>query len=127
MVNFDIPDEAENYMHRIGRTGRADLEGRAISFITKKDEEYITAIEYLMQRSIPMAAMPEEVEQIAELLNWEKPKVKMKMYLTALPSTEGKGAAFHQKSDKNRKVNKHVSHKDKMVAKYGKPKKRKKK
>jgi ATP-dependent RNA helicase RhlE len=45
VFNFDIPDNVENYIHRIGRTGRQDKEGHAISFVTEKDKEFFGQIE----------------------------------------------------------------------------------
>jgi ATP-dependent RNA helicase RhlE len=51
----------------------------------------------------------------------EKPKVKMKTFLVKPPKKEAVGPAFHPKSAKNSKVNVKVSHKDKMMKKYGKP------
>lgn len=127
VINFDMPDVPENYMHRIGRTGRADREGLSLAFITPADDERQQDIEALMQYSIPMVELPEAVEISDIVLEWEKPKVKMKTYLTALPDRSSAGAAFHEKSPKNRKVNNKVSHREKMQKKYGKPKKRKKK
>ncbi len=53
VVNFDLPDAAEDYVHRIGRTGRAGHEGRAISFATPEQSSDVRAIERLIRVSIP--------------------------------------------------------------------------
>ena len=53
VVNFDLPDAAENYVHRIGRTGRAGLVGRAISFATPEQSSDVRAIERLTRVAIP--------------------------------------------------------------------------
>jgi|TARA_B110000114_G_scaffold8003_1_gene8079 ATP-dependent RNA helicase RhlE len=45
VVNYDIPDVAENYVHRVGRTGRGRAKGKAISFCAKEEKEYLAAIE----------------------------------------------------------------------------------
>ncbi len=124
VINFDIPDEPESYIHRIGRTGRADAEGVAISFITEKDGAYIEAIQELMNYQIPVQALPAEVEVSDELIEAEKPQVFMKNLAINLPDIEKSGGAFHEKSDKNRKTNKKVRHADKMKMKYKKPKTR---
>ena len=58
VINFDVPDVPENYIHRIGRTGRADKEGIAITFITEKEKLQLTAIESLMKYKVPIAALP---------------------------------------------------------------------
>ncbi|MHB9142504.1 MAG: DEAD/DEAH box helicase [Paludibacter sp.] len=124
VVNFDVPEVAENYMHRIGRTGRADKNGVSITFITKSDAAYRTNIELLMNRKIPIVKMPEEVEISGVLTEDELPKVKMKNVLTSIPKKEEGGAAFHEKKDKNKKVNMKVRRAESMKIKYGKPKTR---
>ena len=53
VVNFDFPMHAEDYVHRIGRTGRADAVGDAISFITPDDEPYVKALEKMTKKSVP--------------------------------------------------------------------------
>jgi len=126
VVNFDIPDVPENYIHRIGRTGRADRRGVAIAFITEKEEKDLAAIEALMKYEIPLMTLPEEVEVSDVLTEDEKPKIVMKTERIKIVKNEG-GPAFHEKSAKNMKVNHKVRHSDKMKEKYGKPKTRGKK
>jgi len=53
VFNYDLPMNAEDYVHRIGRTGRAGRSGVAYSFATEKDEKYLAAIEALIQKPIP--------------------------------------------------------------------------
>jgi ATP-dependent RNA helicase RhlE len=53
VVNFDFPMHAEDYVHRIGRTGRADAVGDAISFVTPDDETYVRGLEKMTRRSVP--------------------------------------------------------------------------
>lgn len=124
VINFDMPDVPENYIHRIGRTGRADKRGIAIAFITERDDEERAAIEGLMKYEIPLLPLPEDLEISDVLTEDEKPKIFMKTDLIKLPKREESGGAFHEKSAKNMKVNRKVRHSDKMKAKYGKPKKR---
>ena len=52
VVNFDFPMHAEDYVHRIGRTGRADAVGDAISFVTPDDEPYVKALEKMTKKTI---------------------------------------------------------------------------
>ena len=78
VINFDTPDEPENYMHRIGRTGRADRPGIAITFITLKEKPLQENIEALMNYKIPMLPLPEHLQISDELTEDEKPKVFMK-------------------------------------------------
>jgi len=51
-VNYDLPNVAEDYVHRIGRTGRASQTGQAISLVSADEIEYLEAIEYLIQKHI---------------------------------------------------------------------------
>lgn len=124
VINFDTPEVPENYMHRIGRTGRADKDGVAILFTKPQEEEARQRIETLMNYQIPVAPLPEGLDISDVLTDDEKPQVKMKNFLIALPEMSSYGPAFHEKSAKNRKVNVKISHADKMQKKYGKPKTR---
>ena len=125
VINFDLPAVAENYIHRIGRTGRADKKGSAISFITEKDTAALQGIEQLMNLQITKIELPPGLEIATRLTEDELPKVNMKEIEVKLPKKEERGPSFHPKSAKNSKVNKRVSHRDEMKKKYGKPIKRK--
>jgi ATP-dependent RNA helicase RhlE len=125
VFNFDMPDVPEHYIHRIGRTGRADKKGVAISFITEKDLPSQTAIQALMHYEIPMQELPDNLEISTELTEDEMPKSNVRIIIPKLPKKdENAGPAFHEKSAKNLRTNQKVRYKDKMQAKYGKPKKR---
>ena len=52
VVNFDVPSNAEDYVHRIGRTGRAGKKGKAFTLVTSEDEKYIEAITALIKKPI---------------------------------------------------------------------------
>lgn len=103
VINFEMPELPEQYMHRIGRTGRADATGIAISLVSPREEEMKIESELLMNYEIPLTDFPEEVEISTQLIGPEKEKEKVK-FLLKKPKLEG-GAAFHEKSDKNKKVN----------------------
>ena len=53
VVNYDVPTQAEDYVHRIGRTGRAGAEGFAITFVSPENKDELAAIEKLIKRDIP--------------------------------------------------------------------------
>ena len=55
VINYDVPGDPEDYVHRIGRTGRAEAEGMAITFVNYRDRPKIYAIEKMMGREIPIA------------------------------------------------------------------------
>ncbi|HLD50321.1 MAG TPA: C-terminal helicase domain-containing protein, partial [bacterium] len=59
VINYDLPDDAENYVHRIGRTGRAGHKGHAISFATPDQESEVRSIEKLVRVALPVAEHPE--------------------------------------------------------------------
>ena len=59
VINYDLPDDVENYVHRIGRTGRAGHEGRAISFATPEQGKDIRSIEDLIKTALPILEHPE--------------------------------------------------------------------
>jgi superfamily II DNA/RNA helicase len=54
VFNFDVPSHAEDYVHRIGRTGRAGTTGRAFTLATREDSKYLAAIERLIGKPIPL-------------------------------------------------------------------------
>lgn len=124
VINFDVPEEREAYIHRIGRTGRADRKGISITFMTEKERPLMEAVEDLMKYKVPVTELPAHLEISDVLTDDEKPKVRMRETLIVLPKPEESGGAFHQKLPKNMKVNVKVSHKEKMRLKYGKPKSR---
>lgn len=124
VVNFDLPETADNYVHRIGRTGRADKTGEAITFVSEKQQEQFEAIVQTTKSKMEELAVPAEVEVSDVLLEIEKPVVVMKNVLVKLPKREGVGEAFHEKKAKNKKVNVRYDHKKAMQEKYGKPKKK---
>lgn len=124
VINFDITDTPENYIHRIGRTGRADKKGIAISFATEKELPLLQDIEAMMKYEVPEVALPEDLEISDVLTQDEMPKVIVKEIKLKVPKVENVGAAFHEKKAKNRKVNVKISHADKMMKKYGKKKTR---
>ena len=64
VINFDLPEDAENYVHRIGRTARAGLEGRAISFATPDQGLDVKSIEKLIKRALPVSEHPELPKEI---------------------------------------------------------------
>jgi ATP-dependent RNA helicase RhlE len=103
VINFEMPELPELYMHRIGRTGRADATGTAISFIAPREEESKFAIELLMDMELSAEPFPETVEISLKLIEPEKDRQPMKFMMKKV-KLEGDGA-FHEKSKKNKKVN----------------------
>jgi ATP-dependent RNA helicase RhlE len=102
VINIDTPEEPENYIHRIGRTGRADKTGTSITFTTEKEQPLLDATEALMKHQVEQIPFPEEVE-ISDLKipeeedNYVVRNVKVKL------GTRSKGA-FHEKKNVKKKL-----------------------
>ena len=124
VINFDAPKYPEQYIHRIGRTGRARKSGEAIFLFTPEDEETVLEIEILMQSEIPIAELPETIEISKVLMPEEKDRISEKEIHGKKNVPIEPGAAFHEKSDKNKKVNLGGSYKREIKKKYKKPKTR---
>ena len=60
VINYDVPHDAEDYVHRIGRTARAERDGRAITFVSDLDIRYFKLIERFLGREIDKNPMPDE-------------------------------------------------------------------
>ncbi|MFN3968969.1 DEAD/DEAH box helicase [Flavobacterium sp.] len=103
VINVEFPEIQEQYIHRIGRTGRADKSGIAISLISPREEEIMIEAEMLMEKELKFLALPKEVVIAERLLEFEKDRKKMKVILKT-NKLEG-GASFHEKAKKNTKVN----------------------
>ena len=102
VINFDVPILYEDYVHRIGRTGRAFQEGSAITFATPAEMYHVGKIEKLIRERISVKALPPEVEvtptppaearEMAKEIDWQKKKED--------PSFKG---AFHERKGSRRR------------------------
>ena len=124
VINFDTPDYPENYMHRIGRTGRAERKGVSILLSTEKEQESRERIEELMKMKIDVLDIPEYVEVSKELIEEERNVIKERHNPTKRREEDSPGPAFHEKSEKNQKVNLGGSYRREIAKKYKKPKTR---
>lgn len=121
VINFDTPAFPENYMHRIGRTGRAEQKGSSILLYTEAEEGRKKAIESLMDLEIEELELPVEVEISKNLTAEERPQV---VEINNPTNEEEAGPAFHEKKEKNKKENLGGSYKRTIKLKYKKPKTR---
>ncbi len=122
VINFDVPIYPENYMHRIGRTGRAEEKGKTILFYTEKEAEDKIAIEALMNYEIPTNKFPDTVEISDQLTPEERPR-DTKNHNRNMKTIQGSGG-FHEKKEKNKKVNQGGKYRRELAKKYKKPKTR---
>ena len=103
MINLDTPLYPENYMHRIGRTGRAEKTGKSILLYTEKETALKKAIEGLMNYAIPSVDFPEEVKVSLQLTPEEKDRPVEIAEQSKNRSAAKSGDSFHEKSAKNSK------------------------
>ncbi|MBT4344703.1 MAG: DEAD/DEAH box helicase [Flavobacteriales bacterium] len=123
VINFDTPIYAENYMHRIGRTGRAEENGKSILFYTEREERYKDSIENLMGMEIISVKIPEEVEITTQLTIDEKRERGKRIDRNSKEVVRG-NSGFHEKIEKNLKVNDRDRWRKERRKKYKKPKSR---
>jgi ATP-dependent RNA helicase RhlE len=103
VINFDLPKDPGTYIHRIGRTGRADKAGTTLSLITENELPFLSAIEELMDKKINILDLPDDIEISEDLIPDEIPVVRdknLKKTKKVAPLT----GAFHEKKAKNKKV-----------------------
>ncbi|MCJ8209902.1 DEAD/DEAH box helicase [Mucilaginibacter sp. RS28] len=105
VINFDVPVVIEDYVHRIGRTGRAFQSGEAITFCNPAEEYYLKKIEKLIRQTIPVKELPAEV--FVEKPEFEERQAQAREIdmQKRRENPEFKGA-FHEKKAANTKTNK---------------------
>lgn len=124
VINFDTPAYPENYIHRIGRTGRATRKGHAVIFSTPGEKERIENLQNFLGQPIDRHVLPDDVVISQELITEEIPRMKEIHNPSSSNSEDEPGPAFHEKSEKNKKVNLGGSYRREIKKKYKKPKTR---
>lgn len=99
VINYDVPHDAEDYVHRIGRTARADRDGKAITFVNEDDIYFFQQIETFLEKDVEKAQLPEELGEGPVYQSNGKPK-----------------KAGNNAKNRRRKDRDHQSHKDKKQA-----------
>ena len=122
VISFDTPFYPENYIHRIGRTGRAEQQGKAILFYSEKESILKDEIEGLMNYTIPITELPAELEISRQLTPEEKAK-PIDLDAQQLNKNEVEPrASVHKKSAKNSKEKtKKVPYKTVLKQRFKKP------
>lgn len=100
IINFDLPILPEEFVHRVGRTGRAQRSGVAITFYTGEEQEHLEAIEKLINRKIERLELPENLKISEDLLEEERIITRN---IRLQDSVKGGGGAFQQKKHPNKK------------------------
>lgn len=105
VINFETPEVPEDYIHRIGRTGRANKDGIAITFVNESELDYQVLIEQLMNKAMQYEPLPDDLKISKVLMEEEMEKPKFEKQNKTGPKFIPGGPAFHEKSEKNKKVN----------------------
>ena len=95
VINFDVPRDAEDYVHRIGRTARANRDGVAITLVSEQDQYYFQQIEKFLEKTVEKVALPEGIGEAPE-------------YTPAAKPSKGKSAKSRRRDARDQQ-----SHKDK--------------
>lgn len=103
VINFDLPLIYEDYIHRIGRTGRAKMEGEAITFLLPSEDYHLEKIQKIIRSTIPVLEIPENVKIE------ETPYEEQQQMLKELDDQRKKEdptfqGAFHEKSERNQRI-----------------------
>jgi ATP-dependent RNA helicase RhlE len=105
VINFDVPDVPEDYIHRIGRTGRADKAGIALTFVNEPEMKHFAEIEQFINRIIEEKPLPANLTISNVFTDEERPVLFDKDYIGKPKGIAESQGAFHEKKDKNKKVN----------------------
>ena len=76
VINYDVPHDTEDYVHRIGRTARANRDGRAITFVSEEDQYWFQQIEKFLKKVVDKMPLPEGCGEGPEYIKLNKPKKK---------------------------------------------------
>jgi len=102
VINFDVPALYEDYVHRIGRTGRAEHKGEAITFCNPSEEYHLRKIEKLIRMEIPKLAFPEAIEIVKTPFAESQTMAKEIDNQKKKEDPTFKGA-FHEKKERKKK------------------------
>ncbi len=122
VINFDTPSYPENYIHRIGRTGRGGEQGNALLFYTEKEKQDKEAIEALMDTKIEEINLPQHIEIATRLTPAETPRVIEPDNPAKRADDDLSDKGFHEKKEKNKRTNQGGSYQRIIAKKYKKAK-----
>ena len=103
VINYDVPHDAEDYVHRIGRTARAQRDGVAITFVSDADMRYFADIERFLEKDIQKNPLPEGLGEGPE-------------YKTSAPRKNSRGRGGHNHGGKGKGRGNHRGHQRKKKA-----------
>ena len=93
MLNFEFPTKTEDYIHRIGRTGRAGAKGQAVTYMSAADASHaVPLVKILKESGLTPAEIPKELKQMAKLMKGQAAATKPKAAAAGGSSSGGGGA-----------------------------------
>lgn len=101
VINYDVPRDAEDYVHRIGRTARAENKGAAVTFIGPDDRRYFAKIENFLHKRIERIPVPAELGEAPIVNECAKPASKDKPHSKNKPRTKNKPRSKNNSASKN--------------------------
>mgnify|MGYP001129006033 CR=1 FL=1 len=106
VINFDVPHDTEDYVHRIGRTARADRDGRAITLVTEMDIYWFQQIEKFLEKVVEKMPLPAECGEGPEYVKMDKPKKPGKNNGNGKTSAKSRRQKDRDQTSHKRKPNK---------------------
>ena len=100
VVNYEVPHVPEDYIHRIGRTGRAGASGEAISFVAPEEEKYLAEIEKLLKKKVPVATPDGFDAAAARVDRAPKPAASKSRARERAPTTKHERASAQAREDR---------------------------
>lgn len=103
VINYDVPHDAEDYVHRIGRTARADRDGQAVTFISEQDIRYFMQIERFLDKTIDKIPVPEHLGETPEYKAVHKSSNRKNKYQkNGCKTKKGRNFQHHKKQVKGK-------------------------
>jgi superfamily II DNA/RNA helicase len=125
VINYDVPHDAEDYVHRIGRTARADRDGVAITFINEKDVSRFMAIEHFLQKDVDKNPLPEGLGEGPEYIGRSGRKTTHSRKRRSSRSRWRRGKKSEAKQDAGQQDTDNTATEEAPQAKNKKPRRRK--
>lgn len=119
VINFDVPHDTEDYVHRIGRTARADRDGRAITLVTEMDIYWFQQIEKFLEKVVEKMPLPAECGEGPEYVQMDKPKKSGKNNGNGKTSAKSRRQKDRDQTAHKRKPNKQNNRREKAPRQQG--------
>ncbi len=103
VINYDVPRDCDDYIHRVGRTARAGSEGRAVTFVSEEDQGYFRRIEEFMEQDVEKVSLPPHLGEAPEYAPQDKKRDNRRKKNKRRGNSERKGERRNSDKSRNRK------------------------